>query len=129
MKYRVDTDINQDSIVQTLVENNITVIARWVCDVREKDFHKSLIKLGWTPPSNKEIMEDKMRIQEISNLPTVVNKDIVTNVHESELKSYNILKKVVYYLQNGVPGNIILELIDEMKGDPVEKEKEVKMNF
>lgn len=36
-----------------------------------------------------------------------------TGVHESILRSYQILEKVKDYLKRGVPADVILELIEE----------------
>lgn len=41
-----------------------------------------------------------------------------TGVHESTLRAYQILEKVKDWLHQGVPGNVVLELIAELEGSP-----------
>lgn len=53
-----------------------------------------------------------MKILEIVALPTVVDGN-----HESVYRSYHILSKVKSYLSEGVPYNIIAELIEEMENE------------
>ena len=58
-----------------------------------------------------------MRLQEIIKIPTVIKEipDGSTGVHESCVRSYQILNKVKYYLSKNVPNDIIIELIDELE--------------
>ena len=51
-----------------------------------------------------------MKIRDIANLPTLKDR-----MHESIFRAYHIVEKVKYLLQNNVPSNILLELIEEME--------------
>lgn len=51
-----------------------------------------------------------MKLLEIAEFPTCIN-----NLHESTLRSYQILQKVKEYLQEGVPSKVILDLISEVE--------------
>ena len=59
-----------------------------------------------------------MSLKEINEMPTCV--DIIPvgckGVHESTLRSFNILRKVKDYLNRGIEHKLILELIEEMEG-------------
>lgn len=55
-----------------------------------------------------------MKIHEIREMPTTVTRDTGNGVHESVLRAYQILQKVQYWLREGVPTKIVLELIEEM---------------
>lgn len=59
-----------------------------------------------------------MRISDIREMDTCVDKIPfgARGVHESCLRSYNILTQVKCYLLKNVPNDVILELIDEMEG-------------
>ncbi len=58
-----------------------------------------------------------MRLHVINMFPTTIVSTGGIKTHESLLRSYQILEKVKYYLENGVPANIIMELINEMEYD------------
>ena len=62
-------------------------------------------------------------IAEIAEMDTVVRSIPAgsAGVHESTLRSWHILMKVKDWLQNGVPGDVILSLIEEMEGKRVGK--------
>jgi hypothetical protein len=53
VKYQLNTEVREELVIQTLVEDHTKILARWVCDTRNYDIQKALIDLGWTPP-NKE---------------------------------------------------------------------------
>ena len=52
-----------------------------------------------------------MKVSDIAKCPTVQD-----NVHESMYRSFQILDKVKYWLREGMPTKLVLELIDEMEG-------------
>jgi hypothetical protein len=57
-----------------------------------------------------------MSILEIAARPTTVEVGN-TKIHESILRSYGVLEVVKYYLAEGVPNKIVLQLIEEMTPD------------
>lgn len=55
MKFYIETEISEDKIIQQLgsVDGDaspVSGIMKWVCDTRESEIRKALIKLGWKPP-------------------------------------------------------------------------------
>ncbi|HHT9145634.1 MAG TPA: hypothetical protein ACFYD4_08140 [Candidatus Wunengus sp. YC61] len=58
-----------------------------------------------------------MKIYLIRQLPTCIDSipERSNGIHESVLRSYNILEKTKAYLKEGVPPKVVLELIDEME--------------
>lgn len=58
-----------------------------------------------------------MTIQEIMQLPTCVRNITpgLSGVHESTLRSYQILQRVKEYLREDYPANAILELVQVME--------------
>ncbi len=58
-----------------------------------------------------------MKIAEIANLPRTVDAPS-GGVHESVLRAFQILQRVKGFLERGVPGDVIMELIREMEDDP-----------
>ena len=58
-----------------------------------------------------------MKITEIQQMPTCINviPQGATGVHESCVRSYQILEKVKYLLNKKVPSEIVIELINEME--------------
>jgi len=51
MKYRIDTRVFPDGIIQQdLIQDHTSMVTRWIMDTREEGIRKSLIRLGWTPP-------------------------------------------------------------------------------
>lgn len=57
-----------------------------------------------------------MKWVEIASLPTIIRAvpPGAAGVHESLLRSYQAHQKVVDYLRRGVPGPVILELLEEL---------------
>ena len=53
------------------------------------------------------------RIREIAAMPTEYNR-----IHESCFRSWNIVDEVLKLLGRGVPGDVVRELILEMKDGP-----------
>ena len=51
---------------------------------------------------------------EIRDLPVIVETESGDHIHESTLKAWNILERVKDWIKRGVPGDVILELIEEM---------------
>ena len=58
-----------------------------------------------------------MKISEIRKLPTCTDEidEYTCKIHESCLRAFQIVEKVRYYLVQGVPAKVILELMDEME--------------
>lgn len=54
-----------------------------------------------------------MYLRDVSNYPTTIN-----SIHESVYRSYHILDKVLDWLKCGVPADVLLELVEEMKTAP-----------
>lgn len=57
-----------------------------------------------------------MKWIEIAALPTVLIPGLYggAGVHESVLRTFQAHHKVVDYLRRGVPGDVVLELLDEL---------------
>ena len=56
-----------------------------------------------------------MMIRDVSNVPTEINcNNSNSRIHESCLRSYQIVLKVKEWLVQEVPHAVILELIEEM---------------
>ena len=59
MKYTINTKILESGIIeQTLTESiegqiGVNQLTREIMDTKEAQVHEALIKLGWTPPSDK----------------------------------------------------------------------------
>ena len=60
-----------------------------------------------------------MKLININRHPTTINLDSLEKgtkgLHESCFRSFMILLKIRHLLENDVPANIILELMDEME--------------
>lgn len=58
-----------------------------------------------------------MRIIDIANLPTIIEEIPPSSegVHESIFRSYHILEKAKWMLQEGTPPQVVLDLIEEME--------------
>ncbi len=56
-----------------------------------------------------------MQIHQIRLMPTTVVGDVGSGLHESTLRAYQILIKVEDLLKRGVPTDVVLELIEEMR--------------
>lgn len=56
----------------------------------------------------------------IRDLPTVIDEEFLSlgakGIHESVLRSYHILEKVKFLLQEGCSSAVILEIIELMEG-------------
>lgn len=61
------------------------------------------------------------RIREIAAMPTVHN-----NVHESVYRSYHILAYVEDLLRRGTPGDVVRDLLDEIKAMGEEHDRSLK---
>jgi hypothetical protein len=57
-----------------------------------------------------------MKITELVAFPTTVNSAKHGRVHESVLRSFQLVRKLEEWLQCGVSAKICLELIDEVMG-------------
>ncbi len=66
---------------------------------------------------DRRVEAHRKMIKEIRKYPTVFE-----NVHESIYRSYQILAKAKELLKKGVPGDVVLELINEM--DEKEEDKQ-----
>lgn len=55
-----------------------------------------------------------MTLSELRSMPEVINTIPVQSrgVHESMLKSYQVLQKAKDWLRQDVPGSVVLEMID-----------------
>lgn len=56
-----------------------------------------------------------MRILDIQKMATTHQGE--GKFHESIFRSYHILRKVIEYLERGVPADVILELVKEMNSN------------
>jgi hypothetical protein len=56
-----------------------------------------------------------MGIVDIMDMPTTVTGSDGAKVHESTLRSYQILEKVKYWLAAGVPQTVILDLVLQLQ--------------
>lgn len=74
----------------------------------------------------EEIRRKKPTIDEIRAIPQTVREVPCgsTGVHESCLRSWNILKVVKALLDKGVPGSIVRWLIAEMEAQPPETQND-----
>jgi len=60
-------------------------------------------------------LEVEMTIKEIREMPTSIVG--ANKIHESVLRSYQVLKKVKYLLDEGTSANVVRELIREMENE------------
>ena len=62
-----------------------------------------------------------MKLAEIRQMPRVSDDikgiELGCKLHESCFRSFHLLQKVKYYLENAVPSKIILELIEEVEDE------------
>ena len=56
-----------------------------------------------------------MRIIDIAKMPTVITKVSGNGMHESLLRSFQILEKTKELLVKGTPTKVVLMLIEEME--------------
>lgn len=64
IKYNVKTEVKDGYISQTITQEKIDgmlfVISTTIANTREKQFEKALIKLGWTPPNDRQKTTTKL---------------------------------------------------------------------
>lgn len=54
MVYELKTETTKEGlIIQTLLEDKVKTLTRWVCSTREVAIKDALIELGWTPPKEE----------------------------------------------------------------------------
>ena len=54
MVYELNTKVTKEGlIIQTLLQDKVETLTRWVCSTREVAIKDALIKLGWTPPKEE----------------------------------------------------------------------------
>lgn len=57
--YTITTDIDNGAIIQRLLDEHQNELSRWIMNTREQQIKQALIKLGWIPPIEERIQDDK----------------------------------------------------------------------
>jgi len=58
-----------------------------------------------------------MKLKALAEMPRIINprEGYGDAIHESVFRSYNLLEQVKIWLRRGVPGDVVLELIEEVE--------------
>lgn len=53
VEYNIDTRVFESGIIEMKLRSEAETLAKWVMDTQNEAIRKSLIALGWTPPSKQ----------------------------------------------------------------------------
>jgi len=89
MKFYIETEISEGKIIQQLGSTSerasvVSETMKWICDTREAEARKALIKLGWRPPKEACVMNPKheAKVDElIANMATTI-KDVCKKLYK-----------------------------------------------